>query len=106
MSARAWLGTIIWVVGFNLAVALVAYLWSVSWAIIIFSLRYILLSTPKGYELWRRLVVGAQEYSRLPKLDKKWPTPAWYLSTLVGILLSISSLIWLNEPLKVLLDRI
>jgi hypothetical protein len=106
MSARAWLGTIIWVVGFNLAVALVAYLWSVSWAIIIFSLRYILLSIPKGYELWRRLVFGALEYSRLPKLDKKWPTPVWYLSTLVGILLSISSLIWLNEPLKVLLDRI
>jgi hypothetical protein len=106
MSARAWLGTIIWVVGFNLAVALVAYLWSVSWAIVILSLRYILLGIPKGYELWRRLVVGDQEYSRLPKLDKKWPTPAWYLSTLVGIFLSISSLIWLNEPLKVLLDRI
>ena len=106
MSTRAWLGSIAWVVGFNLFVALVAYHWSLSWAILILCLRHILFGIPKAYEIWRRIVIGNEQYTRLPTLDKKWPHRAWILETLVCILLTLASFVWINEPLKALLYRI
>ena len=100
MKRSAFIGMLIWVAGFSLIVALIALLWSVSWAILILCVRHILLGIPDVYELWRKIVVGRDEYSRFPKLSKNWPTRSWYIESAVLIILSIGSFFWLNVPLK------
>jgi hypothetical protein len=65
-----------------------------------------LLGIPKIYNVWRIIVVGKEQYSHLPKVSKDWPNKIWYLVTIIGVLITIISFIWVNEPLKTLLDRI
>ncbi len=106
MRTRAWFGSFIWVVSFNLFVAGVAYFWSISWAILILCLRHILLGIPKIYDAWRIIVVGQEQYSHMPKITKEWPNQRWVLESIISIFITIASFIWINEPLKTLLERI
>ncbi len=106
MNVRAWFGSFIWVAVFNLFVACVAYFWSISWAILILCLRHILLGIPKIYDVWRIMVVGKEQFSHLPKVSKDWPNKIWNIVTIIGILITIASFIWINEPLRIILDRI
>jgi hypothetical protein len=100
MKSRAVLGAFIWVSVFYLVVSIIAYTWSVSWAILILCLRHILLEIPAVYEIWRKVVAGEDEYSRMSRSVKNWPTRSWYLTTLLCILLSVVSFLWLNVPLN------
>lgn len=106
MNARAWFGSFIWVLCFNLIIAGIAYSWSTSLAILILCLRHILLGVPKIYDNWRIIVVGKEQYSHLSKVTKEWPNRQWILESVIGISIIIASFIWVNEPLKTLLDRI
>ncbi len=106
MNTRPWVRSFIWVVCFNLIVAGIAYFWSISWAVLILCLRQTLFGIPKIYDKWRIIVVGKEQYSHLPKVSKDWPNKTWNLVTVIGIVITIVSFIWINEPLKSLLDRI
>ncbi len=106
MNKRAWFGSVIWVVGFNLFVAGVAYFWSISWAILILCMRHILLGVPKLYNIWRILIVGEEQYSQLQKINKDWPNRSWILETVIVLSITIASFIWINESVKVLLEHI
>ncbi len=105
MSARAWFGSLIWVVSFNLLVAGVAYFWSISWAVLIIFIRHILLGIPKIYDTWRMTVVGKEQYSHLTRVEKKWPNQPWIIETVIGLLITVASFIWINEALRIILDR-
>jgi hypothetical protein len=106
MNLRAWVGTIIWVFGFNLSIAIVAYYYSISWGIIILCLRQVLWGIPKVFNIWRKVVVGNAKTSFQSKpLNKKWPNQMWIVETIICVLLSIGSLLWINYPLKIILMR-
>lgn len=107
MNLRAWIGTIIWVFGFNLSVAIMAYNWSIGWGILILCLRHVLWGIPKIYNIWRKVVIGNAETSfQLKPLNKKWPNQMWFFETFVCVLLSMGSFMWINYPLKnILINR-
>ena len=73
MKRRAWFGSFIYVIGFNLLVAGVAYFWSVSWAVLILFLRHALMGFPNLYNQWRTLILGKEDRSPLPPVNKGWP---------------------------------
>jgi hypothetical protein len=104
-KTRSFLGVLIWIVVFNLAVVLIAFQYSISWAILILCLRYTLSHIPKIFTIWRKIVLGNEESAHLPKIDRKWPDRAWYIYTCVWVVLTVSSFIWLNKPLTLFLVR-
>lgn len=106
MKGRALIGSLIWVFGFNLFVAGVAYFWSVGWAVLILLLRHVLLGFPNLYNKWRAIILGREQYLLMSPVNKEWPNQIWILGTAVGILITIASFIWVNQPLKTLLARI
>ncbi len=106
MNIRAWVGAAIWVFVFNLLVAFVIYNWSISWGISILCIRHVLWGIPKIFKIWRKVVVGNVETSFQSKpLNNKWPNRMWIFETLVCVLLSLGSLLWLNFPLKNILTQ-
>jgi len=103
MKARAWIGSLIWVIGFNLFVAGVAYFWSVSWAVLILLLRHALMGFPDLYNQWRTIIFRKEDHSLIPPVNEGWPGKIWISVTVVGILITIASFIWANQPLKTFL---
>lgn len=104
MNTRGWLGSLLWVVGFNLCVALIALDWGLGWAIAILCVRHILLGIPDVYTGWRRIIIGSRDASQMPAPSlKPWPNRKWAIETTVCTLLSIALIIWFNIPLGDLL---
>lgn len=100
-NSRASLGTVLWVFGFNLAIAMLAYFWGIHWAILILCLRHLFLRIPHIYEFWRKIVVGREAATHLTAYPNiSWPNRSWLLKTFFCICLSIVSFIWLDWPLK------
>ncbi|MBP7354932.1 MAG: hypothetical protein KA928_02130 [Longilinea sp.] len=101
MKTRAWIGSFLWVFGFNLLVAWAAIDWGLGWAIAILCLRHILAGIPKLYNTWRELVVGPQDAAKMPALSvEKWPNRKWLIETVLCSGLSAVVVFWFNYPLK------
>jgi hypothetical protein len=106
MKARAWFGPLIWIIGFNLFVAGVAYFWSASWAVLLLLIGHVSMGFPNLYNKWRAFIFGKEAYSHIPPIAKRWPGKIWILVTAIGILITIVSFIWANQPLKTILAGI
>lgn len=103
MNIRGWVGSLFWVVGFNLCVALIAVDWGIGWAVGILCLRHIMMGIPHVYHSWRKLIVGSQKALTLPELSVDWPNRKWIIETVACVFLSLIFIIWFNSPLGELL---
>jgi hypothetical protein len=101
MNTRAWAGTLIWVVGFNLSIALIAFFVSVGYAIIILCIRHIVFGIPQWYSIWRKFVIGSEASSSLQIFpEKKWPNRIWVGEIVACAIISLIALLWLDLPIR------
>ncbi len=100
MSGRQWFASLLWVVGFNLSVALIAIYWGIGWTIAILCLRHILLGIPRIYGRWRGLFLGSTEPITSVKANQRWPDRNWLIETSLLIVFAIIAILGFNIPLK------
>jgi len=100
MNGRLGLASLLWVVGFNLCVALIAVYWGIGWSIAILCLRHILLGIPKVYDRWRGLFLTSTTSTTFVKANQQWPTRKWIIETGLLIIATIIVIVRYNSPLK------
>lgn len=97
MNKQLGLASFLWVVSFNLCVALIAIYWGIGWSIAILSLRHILFGIPKVYDRWRGLFLAS---TTIEKANQHWPNRNWLIETSLLIVATIVIIVWFNIPLK------
>jgi preprotein translocase subunit SecE len=100
MNRRQALLSILWVVGFNLSVALVAIYWGIGLAIAILCLRHILLGIPVVYDRWRGLFLVSTESITIVSTHQKWPNRKWLIKTILLVVFAVIIIVKANIPLK------
>jgi hypothetical protein len=100
MNGRQVLASLLWVVGFNLSVALIAIFWGIGWAISILCLRHILLGIPSVFNRWRGLFITSIESTTTVNANQKWPNQKWLVETILLVVVAVIIIVWINIPLK------
>jgi hypothetical protein len=104
INTKFLLGTLLWVVGFNLVVALIAIDYGIGWSIMILFLRHILLGIPVVYKFFRDFLPGSKERIKAQDISGNgWPTRRWLIETIALSIFSLIVIIWFNYPLRILL---
>lgn len=100
MSGRRVLASLLWVVVFNLSVALIAIYWGIGWTIAILCIRHILLGVPRISDHWRDLFLVSTEPTTSVKANQKWPNRNWLIETSLLIIFAVIVIVRFNIPLK------
>lgn len=102
MKPKALVILFIWVLVYNLGLALIGFFWGIGWMIMVICARHVLLGTPLFALISKKILIDVGRLKITP-VDRLWPTKRWIWETIFCGLVSLIAIIWFNIPLKELL---